>query len=179
MTYQDYLELPNDGKRYEILGGDPHVTPAPSWYHQEVLSNVFVLLRSYVQSQGLGWVALAPFDVVFDDTNIVQPDLIYVAKPRLRLRKKNHLAGAPDLAVEVLSPSTAKYDRSLKLQAYEAHGIGHYWTLDPERRVLEERVLVDKAYRLMATLSGPAMFRSQLFPELAIELERVWCEIED
>jgi Uma2 family endonuclease len=84
----------------------------------------------------------------------------------------------PDLAVEVLSPSNAKYDRSLKLRAYLKHRIPHYWVVDPKRHKLEERVLGKKTYRLVATLSGPVMFRSQLFPELAIDLGRVWCDLD-
>ncbi len=174
MTYQDYLELPNDGKRYEILGGDPHMTPSPRRLHQDALSNLNDPLKAFVRARGLGWVGVAPFDVVLDERNVVQPDLIYVSKARFDILADDRVAGPPDLVVEVLSPSTAKLDRTLKLRAYEEHGVAHYWILDPERQLLEERVLVEKAYRLVATLSGSAVFRPQLFPELAIELGNVW-----
>ena len=116
LTYRDYEALPNDGRRYEIREGELSVTPAPGTRHQEIIGNLYVILREHVLAHGLGKVFLAPTDVILHDTSIVQPDLVFVANERLRAISSRGIEGAPTLAVEVISPSTVAIDRHTKLR---------------------------------------------------------------
>src|SRR5205814_7415211 len=108
VTYEDYVALPDDGNRYEVIEGELCLVPAPNRRHQDVLLNLAVELRNFVRSRGLGHVYVAPFDVVLSDANIVQPDVVFVSKGRLNILTKAGATGAPDLAIEVLSGSTQR-----------------------------------------------------------------------
>ncbi|MFQ5827883.1 MAG: Uma2 family endonuclease [Candidatus Methylomirabilia bacterium] len=174
LTYEDYCQLPNDGRRYEILDGEIAVTPAPSPTHQEVLFNLARLVDDHVRSHGLGKVYVAPIDVILAPTSIVQPDMIYVAAERLSLISTRGIEGPPDLAVEVLSPTTSAQDRGTKLQLYARYGIRHCWLIDPDSQRLEAYELAGTPYRLVAEPSGLAEFAPALFPDLRIRLDSLW-----
>ena len=175
VAYQDYLQFPDDGKRYEVIDGEVFVTPAPSPRHQGCLVNLTVLLATHVKARKLGRVLVAPCDVVLDPTNVVQPDLLFVSKAN-DIIGPTCVRGAPDLVVENLSPSNEVYDRKRKFKSYESHGVPHYWILDPTKQTLEEYVLVEAAYRLTAKVDGPGEFRPRIFPELVLDLAEVWSE---
>lgn len=129
--------LPRDGNRYEIVDGELLVTPAPSWTHQGAVGELFVMLRSYARGLGLHCL-IAPADVLFSRTTVVQPDLFVVP-----LRSDGSIpldfaqAGRLLLAVEVLSPSTARADRQVKRAAYQSEGVPEYWIVDPTNRFVE------------------------------------------
>ncbi len=132
LTYADYVALPHDGNRYEILDGELFVTASPSPAHQIVLANLVDILRPHVQERALGIVLFAPLDVIFADTSIAVPDLIYIDQPRAPLMSRRGIEGAPTLVVEVLSPSTQRTDRGRKLDAYARFGVDFYWIIDPK-----------------------------------------------
>lgn len=176
VTYSDYLQFPDDGKRYEVIDGDVSVTPGPNTEHQDVLGRLFVVLTLHMRRTKAGKVLIAPCDVVFDQATVVQPDLLYVSQGRRAIVQKAKIAGAPDLVVEILSPSTAVSDRSLKLKTYEKHSVAHYWILDPATRGLEEYVLVEGKYRLVSKLAGPVPFEPRVLPGLTIALGEVWAD---
>jgi len=129
--------LPDDGNRYEVLDGELQVTPAPSWDHQSLVEDLHVLLRPYVARHSLGWTKLSPADIEFSPRRLVQPDLFVVPwreGPRPRTwREVTSLL----LAIEVLSPSTAQADRQRKRVIYQSEGVGEYWIVDPDARLLE------------------------------------------
>lgn len=174
LTYEDYCQLPNDGRRYEILDGEIAVTPAPSPSHQEVLFNLARLLDHHVRSHSLGKVYVAPIDVILARTSIVQPDIVFIDAERLSLVSTRGIDGPPDLAVEVLSPTTEAQDRGTKLQLYARHGIRHCWLIDPDSRRLEAYELAGTAYRLVAELTGTTEFSPALFPGLRLPLDSLW-----
>ena len=136
-TYPDYLALPDDGRQHRILGGEHFVTAAPRPRHQIVLGNLHLLLAKHVRENDLGLVLFAPVDFVLSDFDVVQPDLIFISKERLEIVGETHIPEAPDLAVEVLSPSTRKLDLELKRELYERHGVREYWIVDPDRECVE------------------------------------------
>ena len=173
LTYEDYLAFPNDGKRYEILWGEVYVNPAPLTVHQRISRNLEFLLHRHVTEQDLGEVLYAPVDVIFGRTDVVQPDLLFVAKSRLAIIQKHGVKGPPDLIVEILSKSTAALDRGGKKQRYAQCGVAHYWIVDPDGCSIDEHLLQGGAYALIATHVGEGM-RSRLFPELHIEFSRVF-----
>ena len=174
LTYEDYVCLPDDGKIYEILEGELEVTPAPIPRHQDVSRNMEWIVQQYVRREGAGKVYDAPIDVVLDEHNIVQPDILFISTPRLHIIGEKNIQGMPDLIVEILSPSTQRRDRVLKLKTYARHGLAHYWILDPEQETLEAFELEGSTYRLVEALSGKASFEPSLFPGLTIDLAEIW-----
>jgi len=174
LTYEDLLQLPNDRYRYEILDGELQVTAAPSTAHQTVVGNLFFLLTGHVRRCRLGQVFTAPLDVFLTDITVVQPDLVFVAESRKEIIFPQCVRGAPDLVVEVLSPSTAQTDRGGKRQIYARHGIPSYWLLDPDRYEFVAYALEAGIYR-QAILGHDADKVAALpFPDLDLHLEEIW-----
>lgn len=136
-TYADYLAIPDDGKQHQIIGGEHFVTAAPRYKHQMVLSNLHFLLAAHVRERDLGHALVSPVDFVLTELDVVQPDVFFISKERLELVGETHVPVAPDLAIEVLSPSTRKLDQGLKRELYERHGVREYWIVDPERETVQ------------------------------------------
>lgn len=154
LTYDDYVEIPNDGKRYEILEGELSVTPAPNPRHQATSGNLFFLMTQHIKANGLGTLFHAPIDLILESVSVLQPDLVFVAKHRETIITERAIEGAPDLVVEILSPSTSRGDRVTKAQLYARHNISAYWIADPEQETLEIYRLDSNSYRLLTTLQG-------------------------
>lgn len=174
LTYEDYCALPDDGRRYEIIEGELYVTPSPSRSHQRFAGNLFIVLKPFVEARGLGEVFIAPFDVILEDTSVVVPDLLFVARERSDVVTDRGVRGAPDLIVEILSPGTGRRDRVEKAKLYARHGVRHYWLADPETRVLEVYELSEGQYRRAASLADRDTFSPPLLPGLTIPLSSLW-----
>ena len=174
LTYEDYVMLPDDGKRYEILDGELAVTPSPLIRHQRISANLFRLLARYVDGREAGLLLYAPVDVILDRSTVVVPDLVFVRKERCAIVGERAIEGVPDLIVEILSPGTSRRDRGTKLKLYARFAVAHYWIVDPARRVLEMRQIGTRGYRLVGSHSGDVACSSELFPGLTLELAQVW-----
>jgi Uma2 family endonuclease len=174
LTYQDYAALPDDGKRYEILDGELSVTPAPGRTHQHVVLRLGAALDTHVTAHDLGEVYIAPFDVILAETTIVQPDIIFVANDRLAIFSERGAESAPTLAIEVLSPSTTRIDRSRKLQLYTRHGVPHYWIVDPERRVIEVYRLSAGVYEIPEMFADDNLADMPPFDGLRLDPASLW-----
>ena len=135
-TYRDYLLLP-EGDRRELIEGDFYMVPAPSFRHQVVAANLGTALRGFVRSHRLGQMVWAPTGVVLSSESVVQPDILFISNERRGIITEANVSGAPDLVVEILSPSTAERDRELKLNLYARHGVREYWIVDPEDETIE------------------------------------------
>jgi Uma2 family endonuclease len=123
LTDEDYLAMPDDGRRHEILDGEVAVTATPSTLHQRVLANLNEVIRAHVRDRLLGEVFFGPLTVVLANTTVVEPDLVFVDAARADLVGPRGVEGAPTLLVEVLSPGTAATDRGPKFQLYARHGL--------------------------------------------------------
>lgn len=152
-TYEDYARLPNDQWRYEIIKGELRMAPAPRTRHQEVGFNLKLSLGQFVQANQLGKVYDAPIDVILSDnltdTDLaapVQPDILFIAQDRLDIVQDKFIAGAPDLIIEILSPSNWLDDRRDKFMVYEAAGVREYWIVDPDHCSVEVFVLHNGQY---------------------------------
>jgi Uma2 family endonuclease len=132
------------------------------------------LLWNHIRPRGLGKVYPAPFGVVLDDENGVQPYIVYVSRQRSDIVSERGAFCAPDLVVEFFSPSTRARDRGVKLRRYAAAGVPHYWTLDPRRKTLEARELGDGGYELVGVFGPGTVFRPTLFPGLEIAIDDLW-----
>jgi Uma2 family endonuclease len=138
ITWQDTLRMPEDGKRYEAIDGELYVTAAPFRRHQRVSLNLATALHALLDASGLGWVYHAPIGVEFPKTEEgVQPDIVFVSRLRDSVLVKEGIRGAPDLVIEILSPSTAGRDRTIKKKLYERQGVGQYWIVDPDAESVE------------------------------------------
>lgn len=142
LTYDDFLLFPDDGRRHELIDGEHYVTPSPNTKHQAVSGNVHFLLRSWLEQHPVGRVFYAPFDVLFTAFDVVEPDLLYISHQRAAaILTTKHVTGAPEIVIEIGSPSTRQRDETIKRRLYERSGVMEYWVIDP---VLE----VVRVYRL-------------------------------
>lgn len=130
LTYEDYLAIPDDGRRHEIIDGEHYVSPSPTFQHQLIVAELITRLKNHVDPRKLGWVVGSPCDVLSEHT-VVQPDVLFVSKGRASIIS-GIIKGAPDLVVEVLSSSNRDYDERVKYQQYEMSGVLEYWIVDPE-----------------------------------------------
>ena len=137
-TYDDFLRLPDDGYRYEIIDGVLYMVNAPDPEHQFAVGEIFAELRNFVKVNQLGAVYTAPIEVHLPDiARPVQPDVLFIAKARRNIVKAKFIEGAPDIIVEVMSPSTMRTDRRIKFDAYERAGVREYWIVNPKTRSIE------------------------------------------
>ena len=171
-TYEEYAALPDDGKRYEIVSGVLYMSPSPRGPHQDAAGEIFVYLREHVKLTGLGLVRVAPFDVILSPNDVVQPDVIVVLNEHLDRVTEKFILGAPDLVVEIASPSTATHDRHNKLDAYARAGVPEYWIVDPDSRTIEvlslERVGM---YQSLGAFRGKATLPSLVIPDFSTQVE--------
>lgn len=174
LTYDDYVSLPADGRRYEILDGELAVTPAPTTKHQMVSRNLEWVLHGHAREMGSGTVLDAPIDVILSPVTVVQPDLLFVRSGREAIVKERGIEGAPDLIVEILSPSSMRQDRVVKAALYARSGVAHYWIVDPEARTVELYEIEAEAYRLIRKATAQDILRPPLFPGLEIDLGEIW-----
>jgi len=136
-TVEKAHALPEDGKRYEVLDGELHVTPSPTWRHQGAIESLYPRLRAYVLAHELGWAKLSPADLVFSTRRLLQPDLFVV--PSRAEGEPMSWAEVTDLllVIEVLSPATARADRHRKRSIYQDQGVPEYWIVDLDARLVE------------------------------------------
>ena len=144
-TYADYLKW-DDDRRRELIDGVPYLMAEPSWRHQEISGNLFAQFYNFLK--GKHCKVFMPVDVrlnadTFDDT-VVQPDLIIVCDHSIL--DKVCITGVPDIAIEILSPSTARYDKTTKFNTYLKAGIREYWVIDPNDETLAVHILKDGSY---------------------------------
>jgi Uma2 family endonuclease len=176
LTYEDYVALPDDGRRYELHEGELSVTPSPGLDHQDILGNLFVILRSHVTARGLGKVFVAPVDCILDNTTIVQPDLVFVDTARRSVMSPRGIEGPPTLAVEIISPSTVGIDRRRKLQLYARYALPCYWIVDPGARTTGAYRLVQQHYQEVGALPGTTPASLPPFPDLILDPREIWPE---
>jgi Uma2 family endonuclease len=169
----DYEALP-DQPRCELLFGRLYVMPGPSLPHQAVVQTMWLHLDRIAEASG-GRAYVAPLDVALADHSVVQPDVIYVSPERFAVLRRR-IEGAPDLLVEVLSPGTARRDRGEKLILYADSGIREYWIVDHQVRQIE--FLVNEAGRFVVALPEAGRYRSQLLPEVHLDIAEFWRQVE-
>ena len=173
-TYEDYRTAPPD-KRYELLDGDLLLNPAPNLKHQDIESRLGSRLARFIEARGLGKFFFAPCDVVLSDTDVVQPDLLFVSHARAHLLiGGDNVRGAPDLVVEILSPATADRDRGYKRALYAKHGVTEYWLIDPTAETVWIHELRDGALAVTHTFGREQTLRSPLLAGFEVDLDDVF-----
>lgn len=178
-TYEDYLRLPEDGQRYEVIRGVLYVTATPTRIHQYVVGELFSLLRRVVRRRRLGLVLFAPFDIRLPDriADPVEPDLMFFRKGNEpRNEEDSYFQGVPDLVAEVLSPSTRRRDQRIKFAAYRDAGVPEYWIVDPKTRTMVVYVLSHdgRSYAELCRGGAGESVVSAVLPGLRIEVEELF-----
>jgi Uma2 family endonuclease len=171
-TYEDYAALPDDGRRYEIVNGVLVMAPAPGTGHQSIVVRLSHYLFVHVELAGLGRVFPGPVDVELGPKNVYQPDFVVLLNAHLDRVAEKKISGAPDLAVEIASPSTAAYDRLTRYEKYAQAGITEYWIVKPTRRTVEVLVLERGEYRSLGVFSEQATLPSRVIPGLPVRVEQ-------
>lgn len=174
LTYQEYLQMSDDFNRHEIIEGEHYVTPSPSKRHQKISIKLSAILYLWVEDHSLGEVFTAPYDVVLSDTDVVVPDLLFVSKSRSSISYEENVQGAPDLIVEILSPSTSKRDLGIKKTLYEKFGVAEYWVIDPDQKSIEIFTLEVGKFSRHIRLTFKDQLTSSLFPGLQIPLSQIF-----
>ena len=173
-TYEDYLRLPDDGRRYEVIRGFLYVTATPTWPHQYAVWTLGFLLQEFVRKHGLGVVAGAPFNIRLPHriADPVQPDLFFFRTGREPKAEGSDFHGTPDLVVEVLSPSTRRRDQTIKLDAYRDAGVPECWLVDPKGRTVTVFVLSEDrgSYRELCRGGAGETVTSVILPSLRVEV---------
>jgi Uma2 family endonuclease len=174
LTYAD-LERARETTtdRLELVEGEIFMTPSPTPFHQLIVHRLAVVLDRAIVESGRGLVLESPLDVYFDEQNILQPDVVVLLRDRKDLLSSKNLEGAPNLAIEVVSPSSSAFDRRRKRDLYARHGVPEYWVVDPAARTVtiygEAR---DGRYQTEHTDSNVAV--SATIPDLSVELSALF-----
>jgi len=171
-TYEDYAKLP-EGAPYQLIGGKLVRTPAPSIKHQDVLKKIFAKLYS-LEEKKLGKVFCAPVDVYFEETETYQPDIIFISRERLEIIEEERIRGAPDLVVEIISPSTAYYDLRKKFKIYEKHGVKEYWIVDPEEKSVTIYENQGGKFVLSQEVLERGKIKSKVLENFELEVGELW-----
>ena len=161
-TYEDYCNAPED-KRYELHDGDLVLVPSLKEPHQKTSLELAVELRLLTRRTDIGYIYIAPFDVVFSNHDVVQPDVVFVSNEREHIITQSNIQGAPDLVIEVLSPSTAHRDRTFKRALYARNGVREFWLVDTDTHTIEVLLLGASGYETVGifgagqTLTSPTL----------------------
>lgn len=174
-TYEDYLRLPDDDNRYEVIRGHLYVTAAPVIGHQWVVSRLYRALGNYGLETGFGDVLGAPIDILLPDgiATPVQPDVVFFRAGNLPGFEDKNFQGVPDLVIEVESPTTRKRDRTVKLDAYRDAGVPEYWRVEISARAVVVHVLSEdrQRYEEFGRFGLGETVRSAVLPGLAIPVD--------
>ena len=174
-TYDDYARLPDDGMRYEVVRGELFISPAPRPLHQRVILRLSYLLNAFLVQHNSGEVLTAPIDVLLPKRlgDPVQPDIVVVASERQQIVGDLNIQGAPDLVIEVLSPTNAEHDRTLKYEIYAEAGVTEYWIVDPHERTVEVFVLRDGGYEPRGRYGEGETARSEILDGFTAAIDEI------
>ena len=164
----------SDDERYELLNGVLILSPSSKEIHQYISSILHLNIGAYAREHDLGKVYFSPFDVVLSESDVVQPDLLFVSNERAEIITKDNVRGAPDLVVEVLSPATADRDRTIKLNLYAEHGVNEYWIVDPYTRTIMVLLRGDSRFEVSGIFGEGQTLQSPTLEGLSFQLEEVF-----
>ena len=171
LTYEDYAKTPDD-ERYELIDGELIIMTSPTALHQELLKKLAAAFM-VLESRGLGTMFFAPLDVILSNFDVVQPDLIFISNARAHIIRE-YIRGAPDLLIEILSPSTERRDRIVKRDLYARHGVREYWLIDPYAKTATVLILGANGYNTHAVFGEGDALTSPTLPGFALDLSELF-----
>ena len=181
LTAAEFLHWPDDGQRHELIDGVHYMTPSPNLNHQVIVGRLHLAIANFlVQHRQIGWVFLARLDVVLSDYDVVEPDLLFVARDQRALLTEANVQGPPALVVEILSPSTRRRDEGIKRRLYDQRGVREYWLIDPKgMRVEVCRRADDGTLSISSILDATSgdQLSTPLLPGFALNLDELFEEL--
>jgi Uma2 family endonuclease len=173
-TAEDYMML-EEGSPFQLVENNLVMSPSPSLIHQLILGELYDTIKAFVkQQQNPGLVILPPMDVYFDEDNIYQPDLIYISNGKIAEIVKDRIKGAPDMVIEILSPSNAYYDLRQKKDNYQKYGVKEYIIVDPIIFSCELYALKGGVYQLHQKAEKTEQLHSVILPGLTFDLAKIF-----
>ena len=178
LTYDDFVLFPDDGKRHELIAGEHYVTSSPNMRHQQISMNLTLMIGSWLEAHPQGRLFYAPFDVVFSKFDVVEPDVLYVSNERSNVLSAANVQGAPDLVIEIGSPSTRQRDETIKRRLYERSHVPEYWIVDPDIEVVRVYQRSGDSFARPIELSHETddVLTTDLLPGLELPLTRIFRE---
>ena len=174
VTYAELEQWPDDGRRYELYGGEAIVVPAPLPIHQVVALRIYDVLKVYADKTG-GLALCSPLDIVFSDYDVLQPDVVFFdADRRQQIDLHSAVRIIPNLVVEVLSRSTAARDRGRKLDIFARYAVPEYWIVDPSAKTLEVYRSVADEFELVGGFDATASFASPTLVGLSVAIKKLF-----
>lgn len=171
LSYEDYAAI-NDGNRYELVSGQLELmSPAPSVTHQ--LMSIELIKRISQSCEAEYFILSAPVDVILSSSEVRQPDIILVSRKRINIISNRGVEGAPDLVVEILSPSSLKRDKIDKLKLYARYHIPEFWIVEPRLGILEQHLLIESHYELIDIFQNDEMISSPNLPCVSFTMAEI------
>ena len=174
LTYEDYAKTP-EGERWELIDGELIMAPSPKEAHQRTQIRVGSRMFTFTEDRDLGQVYIE-FDVVLSDTDTVRPDVIFVSRERSHIITEDNVQGAPDLVVEIRSPSTARRDWTTKRELYERHGVREYWLVDPEAATVAVLLLEEGELKVAGVYGEADALDSVVIEGFSVALANIFRE---
>ncbi len=180
LTAAEFLLLPDDGKRHELIDGVHYVTPSPNLLHQELVGRLYLAIGNFLTTRRyLGRVFVSRLDVVMSEYDVVEPDLLFVAGDQQHILTEQNVQGAPALAIEILSPSTRKRDEGIKRRLFDEKGVREYWIVDPKNSCVSVfRRAGDGTFPRVAELdaASAAVLTTPLLPGFSLSVQQLFSE---
>ena len=173
-TVADFRALPKGPPYYQLVEGELIMAPSPSSFHQDIALNVATLLRQHVLKQQLGKVCIAPLDVYLSETNILQPDVFFLSSASLPLLRDDGVHGAPDLVVEIVSPSNGLLETRRKRPVYAQHGVKEEWLIEPTLQQIHRYDFAADLAKPVRILDNDESFETPLLPGLVVRAAEVF-----
>jgi len=176
ITIYDLEATPDDGNIYELFEGELSVSKAPALKHQELITNFSIILGSYLWQNPIGQIWVTP-GVIFDEYNSAIPDLVFIAKDRIpQIASGIHIVGAPDLAIEILSPGSenVRRDQIVKRQTYARFGVKEYWIVEPVVEIVDISRLQENVLASVGVFRNADEISSPLLPDLSFTVNDVF-----
>lgn len=177
LTAKQYFQMGEDppGVRFELVDGEIEISPGPPVVHAYCITMLGMTLVKYLEVPLLVLI-LGHVDIELDEYNVRRPDLLYFSEARRHLAGRDRLRGLPDLAIEVVSPSSGKIDRETKFGEYQRAGIEHYWIIDLELRTFVAYSLRDGRYEQHTQGSEKDVVNALPFEALDVPLGNLWMQ---
>lgn len=176
LTYKDFLEYDfseAELKEYwhELINGEIMRRNFPNIKHQSASANLFAKLYTFITERKLGKIFHPPTGVILSENDWVLPDLVFIANKNAHLIKDEGIFGAPDLIVEIISPSTLKDDRNDKKDLYQAAGVSEYWIIDPNNQSVEVFELIKKSFKIYSFAYNEGIIKSKILQDLNLDVK--------
>ena len=170
-TVEDYMMI-DDGNKYELIGGKLILLPRPRYKHQKIAGRILTKFENFLEQNPFGDV-VQEVDIHLGE-NVVAPDLLFVAKDRFGIIGELNIQGAPDLVIEILSPSNAAHDRKKKSKIYFTNGVKEYWIADPDQKLVDVFIAGENQWRWAGVFDQEDILTTALLPGLEIKLSEIF-----